>query len=427
MSYRPNCVCKHKYVQHNPACATCDCTGYREKPRRTRGSGSIFKRADGYWIGRVELSSTDGKRRHKTVSSRDPNVCIRRLKQLNFDVAQGKIAATSNATVGAWLDKWLNEIHGRKLRPSTLDSYESVIRLHIKPQIGSKRLSNLTPEHVRQMHRSITHSRTAQIAHVVLQRALKDAVREGILARNVAEVAEKPQHTTKQREPLSAEQVKQLLRSAIDSNDPLATRWAAAFLLGARKGELLGLQWSRCDLVNGVVDFSWQLQELTQQHGCGEHPCGKPPGWCPQRQWNLKGLPHIVLHRSLVLTPPKTKAGARWVPIPLPLWYMLEAHPRGQNNPHDLVWHHDDGRPIGPRKDHEMWCAALETAGLPYAPPHAARHTTATLLAESGVPEQVSMAILGHASISAHRGYVHDPALAMAREGMSTALDRLLS
>lgn len=401
--------------------------------RRTRGDGSFYQRADGLWVGSVELPSTDGKRRRKVVVAKDRNAAIAKLKKLRSDVDAGHIAVTANTTVEKWLQRWLVEIHGPELRPTTYRDYLSTITKHINPNIGAKRLDKLTPENVRQMHRAIKSSRSAQKAHIVLQRSLTDAVTEGMLTRNVAELVHKPRHTSTQREPLTAAQAKQLLRSAIDTGDPWATRWGAALLLGARQGEILGLQWPRLHLDNGVVDLAWQLQLLQQSHGCGSRhsdgtwPCGrKRPGWCPDREWDLpRGFDHQTLHRSLALTRPKTKAGTRLVPTPAPLWEMLKQHPRGDNNPHDLVWHENDGRPVAPRDDYDNWQMALRTAGLPPAPLHVARNTTATLLLEAGVSEQVRMQILGHTSVTAHRAYAHVDQT-VAREAM-TNLNQLLA
>ena len=375
--------------------------------RRAKGDGSLFKRADGIWIGVVELPvGADGKRRRKRVASKDRNEAIRKLKKLRAEVDAGKIAVTSSATVEQWLNRWLPEIHRRKVRPGTYEGYERIIRLHVVPHIGHRRLDKLTAAHIRQMHDAIWSTRSAQLAHVILQKALTDAEREGMVNKNVALLVDKPTHVAATRGALSVNEAKQLLRSAIDTHDPWATRWAAALLLGARQGELLGLQWSRVDLDAGTADLSRQIQVINPVHGCERHSdgtwsCGhKRPGACPQHRWNIRrGFDHEQLHESLFLTPPKTTG--RVVPIPAPLWAMLEAHYksiRESPNPHNLVWHHGDGRPVSRYEDYDNWQAALKTAGLPPAPLHVARHTTATLLAIAGVPESVGMAILGHAS-----------------------------
>jgi integrase len=412
----------------------CACGSWHLKPRRPRGDGALYKNAEGLWVARVELPrAADGSRRWRKVSSKDRNVAIRKLKKLRADVDAGRIVATGSTTVEKWLDHWIENIHRRKIRPGTYASYERIIRLHIKPHIGQRRLDQLTAAHVRQMHDAIESSRNAQIAHDVLTRALTDAEREGMIGRNVATLVDKPGHVAAEREPLTADQAKQLLRSAIAVRDPLATRWAAALLLGARQAELLGLQWSRVDLTTGVVDFAWQLQSITPEHGCGDRhgdgtwPCGfKRAVSCPGRKWELpRGLAHQQLDGTLFLTPPKTKKGTRIVPIPAPLWAMLEQLNRGGDNPHDLVWHNPDGSPIDRYSDYDAWQAALATAGLPAAPLHVARHTTASLLLTAGVPEDVRMAILGHAGAQVQRAYAHVDQT-VARKAMA-ALDQLLS
>ncbi|MBY0440943.1 MAG: site-specific integrase, partial [Mycobacteriaceae bacterium] len=319
------------------------------------------------------------------------------------------------------------------IRPSTFVSYDRVMRLHVIPHIGKRKLDKLLPAHVRQMHDAIPSSRAAQQAHVILQRALDDAEREGMITRNVAKNVDKPRHITAERQPLTAEQAKQLLRSAFDLNDPWATRWAAALLLGSRQGELLGLQWSRVDLTAGTIDLSWQLQAISQVHGCGERgsdrtwPCGRERiGFCPQRYWDLpRGFEYQEIHRSLLLTRPKTARGTRIVPIPAPMWAALEQLPRSSNNPHDLVWHHHDGRPIHPRDDYKNWQNALKLADLPSAPLHVARHTTATLLLEAGVPEDIRMAILGHAGALVARSYAHVDQ-GVKRKALDSALSELM-
>ncbi|MEW5810316.1 MAG: site-specific integrase [Actinomycetota bacterium] len=390
--------------------------------RRQKGDGGLFQRADGMWIGRVELpAGPDGERRRKTVSSKEYDVAAAALRKLRSDVDSGKIAVTSATTLEKWLDRWINEIHAHKVRPTTLDDYRRTIKNHIVPAIGGKRLDKLTPQHVRDMHRKIGPSRTCELAHVVLQKALKDAVRERMLTVNVAELVDRPRYKRAKRTSLSVDVAKHVLRTAIDTRtDGEATRWIAAFLTGARQGELLGLRWSHVDLEHGVMDISWQLQQLSQVHGCGDpdadgaYPCRrKRPGWCPDRRWDLPpDFDHEICHRSLLWTRPKSEAGGREIPIITPLLGPLRAmHKRQGINPHDLVWHYPDGRPIRPRADYGNWKSLLTAAGVlapgETMPLHVARHTAATMLRAAGVDEQTRMEILGHATVDSQRVYAH--------------------
>jgi integrase len=395
--------------------------------RRARGEGGLFQRSDGMWIGRVELPpGADLKRRQKTVSSKDYDVAVEKLRKLRNDITDGRIAVTGSTTVAKWLDRWLDEIHVDKIRPTTRRDYRTTIDQHIVPTIGKKRLDKLTVQNVRQMHAAVGKRRAAEKAHVILKKALKDAIREQMITVNVADMVDAPRYKRNRRTSLSVDVVARIIDTANRHCDKSqATRWAAAFLTGARQSELLGLRWSYVDLDHGYMDISWQLQQLPQVHGCGEAtfnselkvkqwPCGRVrPGWCPQRRWDLPpDFEHEVCYRSLVWTRPKTEAGGREVPIiPGLLAALRSLHADQAANPHDLVWHRPDGKPIGPREDYQAWHDLLVTAEVikpgDTLSMHTARHTTATLLRRAGIDEQTRMEILGHAQADSQRIYAH--------------------
>lgn len=401
--------------------------------RRSPGDGSLTKRkSDGIWIGSVEIPSADGKRRQKRVSSKDYRTAKAKLDDLRAQIRDGHIAISSTTTVQGWLRRWVDEIRSPHIRPKTFDYYDEAIRLHICPQIvrggtkafGQLRLSQLTSQDVRDMLARIDSSSNKRRAHKTLKQALKAAVAEGVLARNVVDAVETPEHVKTARGSLTVDAAMLAIKTAIDlqtSRDEtapmLATRWATAFLTGARPRELLGLEWDRVDLTNGTMDITWQLQDLDQKHGCGQplegvYPCGRSrPGYCPQRHWDFQdGFEYRDCYKGMVWTKTKTEAGRRIVPIVAPLIALLERHrldTAAQPNPLGLVWHHVDGRPISRHDDSRSWRAILTAAELPSVDPYATRHTTATLLQELGVDEPTRMKIMGQSSAAAHAAYLH--------------------
>lgn len=390
--------------------------------RRSPGDGGLFKRADGMWVGSVEIPTTDGKRRQKRVYSKSRSEARRKLDELDKSIKAGVIPVSSNTTVAKWLAHWLEHIKKPNVRPSTYQFYEEAVRLHIVPKIGAVRLDRLMPHQVRVMLDGVNTSRNAQRSHLALSLALGDAVNDGLLSRNIMDAVAKPGHNKTERGALSVADAKTVIRTAIDlqaSSDEttpmLATRWAAGFLTGARPGELRGLEWDRVDLDNGLFDFAWQLQRHKKVHGCldsaGKPTCGRNdrPSYCPQAKWDLEdGFEYRECYKTLIFTRPKTKAGTRVVRIAPGLLEMLRIHAAEPGpNPFGLVWHHRDGRPLAPHDEHHAWTALLEAAKLPPIEQYATRHTTATLLDKLGHGEDVRMQIMGQSSKVAHRMYLH--------------------
>ena len=365
------------------------------------------------WVGTVEIPSADGRRRQKRVYAKYKAEAKRKRDDLRVDVAKGIIPVSSTTTVAAWLRRWADEIKKPHVRPNTFDWYDEAIRLHITPHIGSRKLKLLSPEDVRFMLRQASTPANAQRAHKTLKMALKDAMKEGLIGRNVAEAVERPKHLKQTRGVLTSSAAKTAIHAAIcieeSGGETLATRWAAGFLTGARPAELLGLEWDRVDLDAGLMDLAWQLQQVDMAHGC-EDPCGKKrASFCPQARWDLPAdFEYRVCVGTLLWTKPKTAAGTRIVPIVEPLRVMLEQHrQRPGPNPHNLVWHRPDGRPLTRHDDAKHWGAVLAAAKLPRVDVYAIRHSTATLLQELGVAEETRMAIMGQSSVAAHRAYIH--------------------
>jgi integrase len=377
-----------------------------------------------------------GRRRRVVVTAKREADVLRkfRAKRREYETL-GDVPTALSAS--RWFTYWLDEVAARRVRPRTLQSYRLIVRLYLDPVLGKRRLDQLAPQHVRDLQRDLEHRglapSTARKAHAVLRKALEDALREGKVTRNVAKLVDAPRSTAvKSGEALTVDDAKRLLRSV--AADPYAARWACALLLGARQGELLGLQWARVDLDAAEVDLAGQLQRLAFRHGCTRQgdawSCGRVrPGSCPDRQLDVQpGFEHQQLEGGLCLTRPKSRAGERVVPLPAAVVAILRRQREtAPANPHDLVWARPDGRPIDPKDDRQAWLAALEAAGLPATKLHNARHTAATFLLALGVDVKVIGQILGHSEAVTTRGYQHvDRTLAraaMTQQGELLALE----
>ncbi|SIH65323.1 Putative phage integrase [Mycobacteroides abscessus subsp. abscessus] len=387
--------------------------------RRTRGDGGLYKRGDGLWIGSVDIPTEDGNRKRKTVSSKDKSKALNKLRDLRKAVEEGRITSSPTTTVEKWLTHWLETIVEPSVSPNTFESYyEPMVRLHLVPNIGHHRMDKLTAAHVRTLVRKLeseptpvakrllalkrplteeeeaksklTGTRTAQKAHQVLTKALSDAIKDGIPIRNVVQAVEKPDHIAEEKEPFTVDEARQILGTAFDTRDPLFTMWVTLFFTTARQGEAIGLELDRCDVDEGVFHFDWQLQ------------------YRPKRKIR-PGFEYRDCTEKLIFTPLKSKKSHRHVAMTNPVWKMMGEYIEAKSgpNPHGLVWHHPDGRPLSPGDADEAWNELIEKSGVRYRSMHATRHTTNTLLNNARVTQETRMAISGHSTVKAQEGYVH--------------------
>jgi integrase len=92
------------------------------------------------------------------------------------------------------------------VRLTTYQGYERICRLHIKPSVGRVRLKGLTVAHVRGLYRVRLKAglapRMVQLIHVTLHKALKQAVMDGLIPRNVTEAVTPPQQEKRDKAPL---------------------------------------------------------------------------------------------------------------------------------------------------------------------------------------------------------------------------------
>jgi len=398
--------------------------------RRTYGDGSLFQRADGYWVARLELGwDANGNRKRWQGAGKTQARALEKLRDARNQIASTGTVAKSGMTTESWLRQWLDEIVRPTVRPNTVTGYRNAMDHWIIPALGKVPVGKVAPSHVRALHRKVEEGSSLGNANAVfrvLRSALSAAEREGIVPRNVAKLVQtKSSKVT--RSALTAEQARMLLSKT--TKHPLYSRWLTALLEGARQGEALGLQWDRVDLDAGTIDISWQLQTMPYKHGCrggGEKPsCGrKAAGHCKAKKLDIpSGYEYIQLNGAKCLVRPKSTAGLRKIPMPAVLVDALGKHRResiGTPNPYGLVWTDEAGNPLDTQDDLKQWKAALAAAGLPVLTMHSARHTTATLLMALGVDVQIIQAIMGHSQATTTQGYQHAD-LSMARK----ALDNL--
>ncbi len=161
------------------------------KKRRDKGEGSVYRRKDGRCVG--EYEDANGKRRY--VSGKTKAEVRAKLRKLLADRDEGVAYDSENLSVGDYLDKWLGALEG-SVRARTWRRHEEVVRLHLKPTIGGVKLDKLNAMQVQDAYARKLNSglsaRSVEIIHVTLHKALKQAVRDGLVPRNSTEAVKPP-------------------------------------------------------------------------------------------------------------------------------------------------------------------------------------------------------------------------------------------
>src|SRR5438445_13774112 len=102
----------------------------RNRKRYGNGKGSVYLRSrDGKWIAALPL----GGGKTKTWVCRSEPEAEDKLRQALEQLGLGVLPDARRTTLGEWLDHWLQtRVRGHKA-PRTAESYEYLIRVHVKP------------------------------------------------------------------------------------------------------------------------------------------------------------------------------------------------------------------------------------------------------------------------------------------------------
>lgn len=355
----------------------------RKQKHRAAGEGSMFKRADGIWIGRLMVGyRLDGKPDVRQVSAKSQAACREKLDALKLELANGTLVGgdVASLTVASFLDRWLTTVKPN-LRSSTYTRYRGYTETHFKPSLGAKRLAKLTHDDIQAMlnaKRDETRKhgkkvkklapRTLHHMYVVLGTALNWGVKKGYLTVSPMLRVDSPRVPKTEITPLTPSQTTVLLDAAEAAGDPLLGLWTAAAVTGARESELLGLMWDDVDLDNGTLTI-----------------------------------------RPNVIRDVKTARSRRTLGLDADAIAALIAHRDRQAfhrqalgeayDDRKIVFASERGTRLDPGNVTRRFKRALRRAGLPESTRlHDLRHGVATMLLEAGESVPTVAEYLGHAS-----------------------------
>jgi len=216
---------------------------------------------------------------------------------------------------------------------------------------------------------------TVRKIHSTLHKALTQAVADGLIPRNAADV-KAPRPAPEEMQPLSEAEARAFLDAARGVHfEPL---YMLAISTGLRRGELLGLRWKDVDLERGTLRVGRALVREAGRHVLGET---KTRGGRRQISLTPRAINALKAHRK----------------------YQLEERMRlsGLYEDRDLIFATSVGTPINSENlVKRSFKPLLKKAGLPEIRFHDLRHTCATLLLGRSVHPKIVQELLGHATIA---------------------------
>jgi len=370
-------------------------------------AGDGFRRRGDAWTTLVDLprDPVTGKRRQKRITAPTKRACKELALRVLQDAEAGLLSGAERVTVGEYLDRWLASVEPN-LRPSTFRRYSDLMRQHVVPVVGNVRLIKLAPLDVQRLYASKLEAglspSSVHLLHNILHRALKQAMRWGMLSRNVTEAVDAPQPVKPECKTWDAAQTATVLAAA--AHDDLEAFWRLALLCGLRRGELLGLQWPDVDLARGTLAVRRTLSR------------GKGGSW--------------------ELGAPKTAHGRRSIALPASCVESLRRHRIQQLErrlelgeiwqDRDFVFTNQTGGPFHVNTLVRRFRALTARAGVPAIRFHDLRHTSATLLLAGGVHPKVVQERLGHADVGITLNRYSHVSPQMQRDAADT-LDAMVS
>ena len=222
--------------------------------KRSNGEGSVREnKARGRWEGRITTGmDPEGKPVRRMVTGRTRREVLDRMREAQDATESGLDPAPVDLTVRRFLEQWVRDVLPGTVAATTEEQYANIVRLYIIPTIGQKRLRTLRAMDVAGMLRQLDEAgkapNTRRLARSVLRRALRWAEAEGMVARNVAALANgvkigRPDNADK---ALTVAEARQLLAHV--SGDRFEAAIVVGLSLGLRRGEILGLAWDDLDL-----------------------------------------------------------------------------------------------------------------------------------------------------------------------------------
>lgn len=349
---------------------------------------------DKYYV-TLNYGVVKGKQIKKTKTYSNKKEAQNMLKIFEADRINGDVIMPNSCTLGEWLDYWLDDVVMTSCAKTTYMGYKYIVNNHIRPILGNIKMQDLNAIILQKYFRSKQNEvkangkrklsdNTLRKHHVLLLTSLKEAKENDVIKSNPEEKVKAPKYIKPDIPHYSTDQAKTLIKK-IDEDYILKPVVYLAIYTGIRRSEIAGLQWSDIDYENSIINI---------------------------RRARVRAGNEIIVKE------PKNASSKREVYMSEELAIKLREVHDMQIETKELLGNlykessfivvNQNGIEVNPGYISTLFGRFLKKHGLPEIPLHGLRHSTASILLNSGVPIEEISDILGHADITTtKRVYAH--------------------
>ena len=230
-----------------------------------RKAGQIVARGASTWLVRVYLGRDPqtGTRKYHNQTIHGPFREAQRFLNLKLQQRDnGRVSRAAVISLNQLLDQWLTTVVKARVRVRTFRDYEALLRLHIRPVLGSRLIGSISQIDLQSLYAQMFErglsARTIEYTNAVLESAFRQAVRWKMLAEDPCAGVDLPRVKRKEMEALSVEECRRFLSVAEESE------WfpvlALALTTGMRPSEYLALKWTDIDWQRGTASVCRTIQ-----------------------------------------------------------------------------------------------------------------------------------------------------------------------